>query len=360
MNFIPRKILAIDISDSSIEILQMSQFLGKIKVSFLSRSELERGIVGNGEILKKKQLILKIKKYAGDIAKSGVAIALPDTIVSSCIFKFSGQGAISNEEIISEAKKAMQINFDERYYDFFIQDIAGEKIVFFASALKKNVDEYKLIFEELNFTPKIFDLNSLCALRSLNFEYDGTLVVDFGGKCGVLSIFDDGLLRLTSVVNFGGENFTEKLSEKLNVSYEQAEIFKMTYGFDPDKEEGRIFLVLQEVVQPLIDEIRKTINAYEIDNKNNKKKIRKIILSGGSGLMPKLDEYIFENFGINTQIGRPQLGNLVSEYLKSNNIENEIDTIFFAATIGLATRYLGVKSHFNAGINLLESPKVLL
>lgn len=359
MNFIPKKILAIDISDSSIEILQMSQFLGKIKVSFLSRSELERGIVEKGEILKKKQLILKIKKYAGDIAKSEVAIALPDTIVSSHIFKFSGQGATSNEEIISEAKKIMPIDFDKCYYDFFIQDIAGEKIVFFASALKKDVDEYKSVFEELNFIPKIFDLNSLCALRSLNFEYEGTLVVDFGGRCGVLSIFDDGLLRLTSIVNFGGENFTEKLSEKLNVPYEQAEIFKMTYGFDPNKEEGRIFLVLQEVVQPLIDEIRKTINSYETNN-NNKKKIKRIILSGGSGLMPKLDEYIFENFGIDTQIGRPQLGNLVSEYLKSNNIENEIDTIFFATTIGLATRCLGIKSHFDAGINLLKSPQVLL
>lgn len=357
MNFISRKILAIDISDSSIEILQMSQFLGKIRVSFLSRSELERGTVEKGEILKKKQLILKIKKYAGDIAKSEVAIALPDTIVSSHIFKFSGQGVISSEEIISEAKKAMPIDFDERYYDFFIQDIIGEKIVFFASALKKDVDEYKLVFEELNFTPKIFDLNSLCALRSLNFEYDETLVVDFGGRCGVLSIFDDGLLRLTSIVNFGGENFTEKLSEKLNVSYEQAEIFKMTYGFDSNKEEGRIFLVLQEVVQPLINEIRKTINSYET---GNNKKIKRIILSGGSSLMPKLDEYIFENFGINTQIGRPQLGNLVSKYLKSNNMENEIDTIFFTATIGLATRCLGIKSHFDAGINLLESPKVLL
>ena len=62
MFLFPKKILAIDVSDSSIEILQMSQFLGKIKVSFLSRSELEEGIVEKGKILKKKQLVLKIKK----------------------------------------------------------------------------------------------------------------------------------------------------------------------------------------------------------------------------------------------------------------------------------------------------------
>lgn len=354
MFLFPKKILAIDVSDSSIEILQMSQFLGKIKVSFLSRSELEEGIVEKGKILKKKQLVLKIKKYAGDIVRSEVAVALPDTIIFSHIFKFTGQEAISDKEIISEAKKTMPINFDDCYYDFFVQDINGEKIVFFAAALKKEVDEYKSVFKELNFVPRFFDLNSLCALRSLDIEHDGTLVVDIGGKYGVLSIFDNGLLQLTSVVNFGGENFTEKLSEKLNVSREQAEVFKMTYGFNPDKEDGRIFLVLQEVLQPLIDEIRKIINFYEADNKNSPRRIKKIVLSGGSGLMSKLDEYIFENFGINAEIGRPQLGNLISEYLKSNNMENEIDTVFFAATLGLATRYLEVKSHFNTGVNLLK------
>lgn len=352
MNFFPKKILAIDISDGSIEILQMLQIFGKIKITFLSRLELEKGIVEKGKILKKKQLILKLKEYCPEgVAKNKVVLALPDAIVFNHIFRFSGNKNISTQDILAEAKKILPIDLDDSYWDFDSQIIGNDKIIFFVAAHKKDIDEYKSVFDEMNFVPKIFDLNSLSALRAINLEKEGTLVIDLGGRFGVISIFDEGLMQLTSIFNFGGENFTEKLSEKLKISYEQAEFFKMTDGFNPDLEDGRVFLVLQEVLQPLIEEIRNAINLYD---SKNKKKIKKIVLSGGSGLMPKLDEYIYSNFSINTEISRPYLGDLILKYLKANNAQSGIDTIFFAATLGLATKYLGIKSHFNISVNLLK------
>lgn len=352
INIFPKKVLAIDISDSSIEILQMSQIFGKIKVTFLSRCELENGIIEKGKILKKKQLVLKLKEYCPEgIVNDKVALALPDTIVFNHIFRFSGDKNISTQDILSEAKKVLPVDIDNSYWDFDSQIIGSDKIVFFAAAHKKDIDEYKSVFDEINLVPKIFDLNSLSALRAINLEQEGTLIIDLGGRFGVISIFDGGLMQLTSIVNFGGENFTEKLSEKLKISHEQAEFFKITVGFNPDMESGRVFLILQEILQPLIEEMRNAINSYE---SKNEKKVKKIILSGGSGLMPKLDEYIFSNFSIHTEIGRPHLSDLILKYLKANNAQIGIDTIFFAPTLGLATKYLGIKTHFNIGVNLLK------
>lgn len=351
MNIFPRKILAIDISDSSIEIMQMSQFLGKIKVTFLSRSELERGIVENGRIIGKKQLALKIKEYCGPSKKNKVALALPDSIVSSRVFRFPIDKKISDDEMVAEAKKVLPINAKDSYWDFNIKDIGGEKVVFFAVADKKDVDAYKSVLEEINLIPKIFDLNSLCALRAFDIEQDGVLVIDLGGRSTTLSILDKGYLQTINEVKFGGEYITEKISEKLNASREEAEALKMNVGFDTDKEDGKVFLVLEEILQSFVDEARKVINSYE---GNDGKKIKKVILSGGTGTMPKLDEYVYENFGIHCEIVRPQMGDLVAEYLRANRVKNGIDTIFFAATLGLATKYLGVKTHFDASVNLLK------
>lgn len=352
MNIFPKKILAIDISDGSIEILQMSYFLGKSKVTFLSRLKLEKGIVEKGRILKRKELILKLREYCNGIKNAKVAVALPDTIVFNYIFKFPVGKSVSADEVASEAKRVLPIDLGESYFDFVSQDTGEGKEVFFAAALKKDIDEYKSVFKELNFVPEIFDLNSLCALRVIDPDSDdGALVFDLGGRFGALSIFSKRLLQLTDIVNLGGDDFTDKLSERLNVPYERAEFLKNTAGFDSDKEEGRIFLILQEVLQPLINEIRKIINFYEAKNKI---KIQSIILSGEAVLIPKLDEYIFENFGIRAKIGEPHFKELVLNYLESNNIRSGIDQIFFAATLGLATKYLGVKTNFNMGINLLK------
>lgn len=351
MNFLPKKILAVDISDSSIEILQVSQFLGKIKASFLSRSEIAKGVIEKGKIVNRKQLVLKLKEYASGASTNKIALAIPDAIIATHILRFPKDKYIKKEDVLSEAMKVISVDLGKIYWDFDVMDVDDAKIAFFVSALKSDIDEYKLLFEELDMVPELFDLNSLCALRAINIDYDDVLIVDIGGRYGVLSAFSGGSLQSVNLVNFGGENFTEKLSEKLNATYEQAEIFKMNVGFDADKEDGRVFLALEDVMQPLIDEVRKVINDYE--EKNNKK-IKKIILSGGSSLIPKLGEYIYENLSIEAEMGRPRAGNMILDYLKSNNVAGGIDTIFFATTLGLALKYFGERSDFDMGINLLK------
>ncbi len=351
MNFLPKKILAVDISDSSIEILQVSQFLGKIKASFISRSEITKGIVDKGRIIDRKQLVLKLKEYTSGASTNKIALAIPDAIVATNIFRFPEDKDIKKEDVLSEAMKMVSVDLEKSYWDFDIMDVDDAKIAFFVSALKSDIDEYRLLFEELDMVPELFDLNSLCALRAIDIDYDDVLIVDIGGRYGVLSAFNGGSLQSVHLVDFGGENFTEKLSERLNATYEQAEMFKMNVGFDADKEDGRVFLALEDVMQSLIDEMRKVVNDYE--EKNNKK-IKKIILSGGSSLIPKLGEYIYENLSIEAEIGRPRARNMVLDYLKSNNITGGIDTIFFTTTLGLASKYFGVKSDFDVGINLLK------
>lgn len=351
MNIFFKKILAIDISDSSVEVLQMSKFLGITRVSFLSRLELDKGMVEKGRIKKTEELAAKLKEYLRGVSAKDVALALPDTVVFRHLFRFFGDADIKEGDVIAEVKKSSTIDIDKCHWDFFIQNIDGEKTVFFAAADKKVVDEYKKFLESIGLSPKMFDLNSFCALRATDIGSDEVLVVDLGGRYGSFSVFDGGVLQTTGLVGFGGDNFTEKLAGQLNVSRQQAGIFKMTAGFDVDKEDGKIFLALQEVLQPLITEIKKILNYCE---ENKKITIKKIILIGGSALIPKLDMYIFENFGIKTEIGRPIAGNLVLDYLRSGNVSGGVDAMFFSVTLGLAQKYLGVKSYADMGVNLLK------
>ncbi|KGP72424.1 cell division protein FtsA [Pontibacillus yanchengensis] len=68
----------------------------------------------------------------------------------------------------------------------------------------------------------------------------GVALIDIGGGCTTVSVFEQGYLQGTSVVPLGGDNLTKDLSIGLRTSTEEAEEIKKDYGhafFDDAQEE---------------------------------------------------------------------------------------------------------------------------
>src|SRR5690625_2107928 len=58
----------------------------------------------------------------------------------------------------------------------------------------------------------------------------GVALIDIGGGCTTVSVFDDNFLVASSLVPLGGENITKNLSIGLRTSTEDAEEIKVNYG----------------------------------------------------------------------------------------------------------------------------------
>lgn len=58
----------------------------------------------------------------------------------------------------------------------------------------------------------------------------GVALIDVGGGCTTVSVFDDNSLVASSVIPLGGENITKDLSIGLRTSTEEAEEIKVNYG----------------------------------------------------------------------------------------------------------------------------------
>ena len=73
----------------------------------------------------------------------------------------------------------------------------------------------------------------------------GVALIDVGGGCSTVSIFENDHLASTSVVNLGGDNITKDLSIGLRTSTEEAEDVKLNYGhaFYDDAREDETFEV---------------------------------------------------------------------------------------------------------------------
>lgn len=59
----------------------------------------------------------------------------------------------------------------------------------------------------------------------------GVALIDVGGGCTTVSVFEDDYLQATSVINLGGDNITKDLSIGLRTSTEEAEEIKLNYGY---------------------------------------------------------------------------------------------------------------------------------
>src|SRR5699024_8004238 len=58
----------------------------------------------------------------------------------------------------------------------------------------------------------------------------GVALIDVGGGCTTVSMFEEGHLAATSVIPLGGDNITKDLSIGLRTSTEDAEQIKLNYG----------------------------------------------------------------------------------------------------------------------------------
>ena len=140
-----------------------------------------------------------------------------------------------------------------------------------------------------------------------------------------------------------GEKFTEDIARTLKIEEGKAEQMKRMLGFDHELRESEILSTLQTSSQKIIKEFKSAISYYE---EHSDREVGQIILSGGSALIPKIDEYLEMNFGIKVILGNPL--ELIGD---GKNLTKENHPALLAGVIGLALRGA---SDVSGGLNLLE------
>lgn len=367
-NLFRKPAFGLDISDSSIEALQLERKLGKLYLGGYGRIELEKGLVEDGKIFNKEKLKEKIiellkntipKRFKTD----RVILSLPESKTFLHILKLPVN--ILEKELVnaveSQALKTIPLDPNRIYFDFQVISRTNEfQEILYVATFKEIVSEYLELLKDAGLKPLILDVESASLTRAFKNEEirdGGMLIADIGARTTILTIFDEGLVRLSAIVPSAGDHWTRAISEKLDVSLEEAEKFKKTYGLDPEKKEGEIMLILQSLLQNILEEIRKLIRFYEAKSGRT---IKKILLCGGSSFIPNLPSYFASNLGIETSVPDPWKGINVEKLFKKKQLRKIITTrlhpIFFANVIGLAKR--GLEKDFETtGINLIPVEK---
>ncbi len=192
-------------------------------------------------------------------------------------------------------------------------------------------------------------LASADAVLSDEEKEAGVVLVDIGGGTTDIAIFQDGIIRHTAVIPFGGNIITEDIKEGCTIIKNQAELLKIKFGsaLASENQENEIVSIpglrgrahkeisvrnLSAIIQARMEEIIEHVY-YEIKNSGYEKKlIAGIVVTGGGAQLkhvPQLVEYIT---GMDTRIGYP------NEHLAKGS--EAVTSPMFATSVGLVMKGL--------------------
>ncbi len=173
----------------------------------------------------------------------------------------------------------------------------------------------------------------------------GVVLVDIGGGTTDMAIFQDGIIRHTAVIPFGGDIITEDVKEGCTIIKKHAEELKVKFGSalaSENKEEEIVAIPglrgrdpkeitlknLASIIQARMEEIIEHFY-YEIKNSGYEKKlIAGIVLTGGGAQLKHIAQLTEFITGMDTRIGYP------NEHL-ANEVSDEIASPMYSTGVGL-------------------------
>lgn len=159
-----------------------------------------------------------------------------------------------------------------------------------------------------------------------------SLIIHLGSSTTNLAIVANGILKLVATTGLGGFAITRAISADLGIDINQAEDIKKNYGFEKDTFQGKIGQTLSPILNAIAEDVKRTIITYREKNANDT--IKQVILSGGTSLLPGINDFFSKTLSLQVQIG-----NAFSAY-KMENVPEEImrEAPSYNVVAGLALR----------------------
>ena len=294
------------------------------------------------QILKSAKALSELIKQTGAKSKQVVS-SIPISAVFSAVMtvtKTDDKDVVA-AEVQASARKLLPVDISEVALDYtelpeiFTDEESSRKNqtkVLMTAAPKKIIARYSTIFEEAGVTLKSLESEASALVRSLVGEDPAaTLVLDIGHGRSNLYLVRGGIPLIHRSVNIGGERFTKALQDSLGVTAPEAEQIKIDMAV---KREGDKMLdVFKPVVDPVVQEIKYNLQLFEKQLGHATARPDKLILTGGSSLLPHLDSYLENYFEMRAFVGDPWQRVVYPQALKM-----ALDQIGprFAIPIGLA------------------------
>lgn len=340
----PQSLMGIDLGAGGVKLVELGHDDKRLRLMTYAFAELqedftlsapEAGLLGNpkeaAEVLK-----LMIRKAGVKAKKANVALPSHEvfhTIIS--IPRPHDDKAELKAMIEAQVKNILPLPIKEMILDSTIIDreklprglrkdtevgLGGEKTkeekkeenkrdkdhirVLVSGAPRTLVEKYIALFKLVGIELDALETEIFALSRSLiGRDRTRSMIVDIGYERTNIAIFDKGIPYLHRSIKAGGEMVSKLMAKQMGVSVKEAEQAKLDLA--RTKMDGDVPPIIKDAIAPILHEIRYAIQLYGQQAFHEHSSVDKIILTGGSAYLPKIDELIASELNRNVYIGNP-------------------------------------------------------
>ncbi|MEZ4742705.1 MAG: type IV pilus assembly protein PilM [Bdellovibrionota bacterium] len=318
--FLNRPLVAVDIGSSSVKVVEISGGTDK-KLRAIGLELLPEGIVVDGAIqdLKATEKILKglIRKLKITTTGRRAAVALSGSSVLIKRVGFTPTDDVSemHEQIFYEAEQHFQHDMDELYFDYYelssTPDHNGTIPILLVGAKKEIVEQYLTVIRGLGMRTGLIDCDVFSVSNMFEYNYgiiDGLIaVVNIGATVTQVSLVHRGEYLYTRDISMGGDDYTNRLINALEVDRKNAESLKISASQGDDSVPPTLHEVVSEVNQQLVSEIQVTVDYYFQNGEAppGVNQLTGVYLAGGGSRTLGLDAAVAASLHVPVQIVNP-------------------------------------------------------
>ena len=334
---------ALDIGTNSIRMIQLSGNAEKgwtlDKFAYvpvdqkITKDDSETGKRKLGEI------ILGAREQAG-IKTKNIAIGLPARKTYTAIIEVPNAPQRELTQTVKyEADQYVPMSVDEAKIDFAVLGIspndAKKAEILLSSTDNAYAESVMESVEQLGLNVIAQEPEPIAMVRALApvGVQDARMIIDLGETSTDLVVMYQGSPRLVRSIPGGLLSFVRTVENSLKVRDDQARQFILKFGLAQDKLEGKVFEALNSTLEGFAMEMTKSVRFFQ--NRYVGAQVGGIVLSGFSGIIPFMAEYIEMQTGVATTQGNPW------QYVKVTPAQQQMllpVASEFAVAIGLAER----------------------
>lgn len=186
-------------------------------------------------------------------------------------------------------------------------------------------------FEVIGVETEIFAASR--SLISPDLTMPTTLLLCMGSEATTFALLSNSDIALVQSIATGGKALTRAISKELGLDATQAEEYKKAYGLDEAKLEGKVLKAVKPLVDIIVEEARRII-AYRATHFSTDP-VKRLVVSGGGGLVSGLVTYLAEILTVEAQLGDPFVAVSLSDQQKTTLGQ---DRTIYSTAVGLALK----------------------
>jgi type IV pilus assembly protein PilM len=350
-------LIGLDLGSGYLKIAQLKETTKGLNLVNIGLLPTPKGAIENAKIVNPDEIaegirtLLRMYSFIGKRVVTSVSGQLV-TVRTLTVDKLPEKEL--DEVIKWEVQKLIPFKIEEASFDYQIlgtvQDTKGEKFSIIAAAASLDIiNSIVSAIKLAKLEPVAIEIESFAELRLLDYTYKDKysnyiiILINSGYSFTNINIIEDGILRFTRTIPFGGKTLIRVLQDGLKINEKDAETYLVTgcdlriEKYPKDSETYR----LSELIIPLIEEfsleIRRSLIYYQgLPNFSGKKFL--VILGGGTSRLKGLVDYVGSYLKVETILDDLLLKGVVyNPKLFTEDYLREMSP-FFTVAVGLAMR----------------------